>query len=250
VEHEPRDAWALHAVAHVHETRGQAEAGIAWIEGARPAWTGCNNFAFHLAWHLALFHLERGRHGTVLELYDREVRPGPDEDFRDYANAASLLERLRQEGIDVGDRWRELAEVAARRRRETTLVFAVLHRLLALVAVGDFAAAHETVAALEAEAASGRGDQSRVAALVGIPLARAILANAERAGSPMGIGAALDGLDRLGGSRAQCDVFLRLLAERAAAAGDGAGLDAVLALRRRLRRDDRFAVLMRTRGER
>ncbi|MCB4825175.1 hypothetical protein [Roseicella aerolata] len=247
---ESRDAWALHAVAHVHEMRGQAEAGIAWIEGARPAWAGCNNFAFHLAWHLALFHLERGRQEAALDLYDREVRPGPGEDFRDYANAASLLERLRQEGIDVGDRWRELAEVAARRRRETTLVFAVLHRLLALAAVGDLPAARETVAALEAEAASGCGDQSQVAALVGIPLARAILASGKGAGSPTGIGTALDGLNRLGGSRAQRDVFLRLLAERAAAVGDGASLDAVLALRRRLRRDDRFAALMRTRGGR
>jgi tetratricopeptide (TPR) repeat protein len=251
VELEPRDAWALHAVAHVHETRGQAEAGIAWIEGARPAWVGCNNFAFHLAWHLALFHLERGRHEAVLDLYDREVRPGPGEDFRDYANAASLLERLRQEGIDVGDRWRELAEVAARRRHETTLVFAALHRLLALTVAGDLTAARETVAALEAEAAAGRGDQSRVAALVGIPLARAILASAEGgAGDPMEVGAVLDGLDRLGGSRAQRDVFLRFLAERAATAGDGAGLNVVLAWRRRLRRDDRFAAVIRTRGGR
>lgn len=114
----------------------------------------------------------------MLELYDREIHPDPSEDFRDYANAASLLERLRQEGVDVGDRWRELAAIAARRRHETTLVFATLYRLLALVAVREAIGAGEVLAAIEAEARLGRSDQAQVAALVGAPLVRAIPAGA------------------------------------------------------------------------
>jgi YHS domain-containing protein len=47
-------------------------------------------------------------------------------------------------------------------------------------------------------------------------------------------------LPRLGGSHAQRDVFLRSLAELAARRRDHAGLDAILGLRRRLKREDRF----------
>ena len=62
VEIEPADAWGLHAVGHVYEMQGRTGQGIAWLEAARPAWSRCNNFTFHIAWHLALFQLERGEH--------------------------------------------------------------------------------------------------------------------------------------------------------------------------------------------
>jgi len=70
VELEPDDAWGLHAVSHVHEMQGRTREGIAWLEASRPVWTGCNNFSFHMAWHLALFHIEAGDHDRVLAIYD------------------------------------------------------------------------------------------------------------------------------------------------------------------------------------
>ena len=36
VHHQPDDAWALHAVAHVHEVAGHIQSGVAWLEAARP----------------------------------------------------------------------------------------------------------------------------------------------------------------------------------------------------------------------
>src|SRR5215207_6079809 len=51
-----------------------------------------------MAWHLALFHLETGDHDRVLAIYDTQVRPHPTDDFRDVANAVSLLWRFEQEG--------------------------------------------------------------------------------------------------------------------------------------------------------
>ena len=197
--HTPHNPWAIHAVAHVFEMRTRPREGIAWLEGCRGGWAGANNFAFHVAWHLALFHLELGEHDRVLELYDREVRPAPSEDNRDMANATALLWRLRQFGVDVGGRWSELAEIARRRRGETALVFAALHRIFALLAVGDFSAVDDV---LEALAAGGRGEQAAVARAVGLPLARAMAGH--------GIGG-LAGLECLGGSMAQRDVFVRTL---------------------------------------
>jgi hypothetical protein len=246
VRHEPADAWGLHAVAHVHEMEGRVEQGIDWLEGARAVWRRCNNFSFHMAWHLALFHLERGRVGRVLELYDREVRPQPTDDFRDVANAVSLLWRLEQEGVAVGERWEELAGIARRRRHETTLVFATLHYLMALVAAGDMAAARELAASLGSRALAGDGDQAAVAA-VGIDLADAILGLVHRGPARAALGRLAAATPQLGGSHAQRDLFLRTLALLAAEQGDRSVCERVLAQRRRARRRDRFAGLVQAR---
>jgi len=235
---EPADAWGLHAVAHVMESDGRVADGLSWIERARPTWSGCNNFAFHMAWHLALFHLERGDHDGVLALYDREVRPGPSEDFRDMANAVSLLWRLRQDGVPVGARWEELRRVAHARRRDATLTFAALHTLLALLAAGDRAGAADCLDALE-ERAAGDGEQAEVLRAVGLDLARALVSDEPLA--PVRLATLARRLPLIGGSHAQRDVFLRTLADRAARAPGRRGLDLVLAARRRTKRPDRFA---------
>jgi hypothetical protein len=246
VAHEPADSWGLHAVSHVHEMQGRTGEGIAWLEGARPVWTACNNFSFHMAWHLALFHLERGEHERVLDLYDAEVRPKPTDDFRDMANAVSLLWRLEQDGVAVGERWDELRRVALGRRLDTTLTFATLHSLMALVATGEIEAAGELVAAVEAKTAVG-GEQAAVMGSVGLELARTILALATDRTSRAGLDVLASRLPSIGGSHAQRDVFLRTLAGLAAERGDRGALDGVLSARRRLKRDDAFAGRMMAR---
>ncbi|RAI01566.1 tetratricopeptide repeat-containing protein [Acuticoccus sediminis] len=235
----PDDAWGLHSVAHVYEMRGRTADGIGWIEAARPVWTGCNNFAFHMAWHLALFHLEAGDDARVLHLYDTEVRPRPTDDFRDMANAVSLLWRLELEGVAVGDRWEALAEVARRRRRDTTLAFAALHNLIALVAAGDNASARELAAAM-AEKAREETDQGDTIRAVGLDLAGVIVSFGSVPREAAALVALAPRLQNLGGSHAQRDVFVRTLARAAADRGDRAALDRVLAARRRLKCDDRF----------
>jgi hypothetical protein len=245
--HEPRDAWGLHAVAHVHEMERRVEPGIALLEAARPVWSRCNNFSFHIAWHLALFHLEGGRHERVLELYDREVRPEPTDDFRDVANAVSLLWRLQQEGVAVGQRWAELAAIARRRRHETTLVFATLHYLMALVAAGDLTAARELAATLAAKAQAGEGDQAGVAAGIGLDLAHAILSLAQRGTARGALHRLAAATPQLGGSHAQRDLFVRTLALLAAEQGDPNGCARVMAWRGRLKRQDRFAAAVQER---
>ncbi len=233
---EPDDAWGLHAVSHVHEMRGETAAGIEWLEGSRGSWSRCNNFSFHMAWHLALLHLDRGEHERVLRLYDQEVRPTPTDDFRDMANAVSLLWRLERLGVDVGGRWAELAEIARRRRADTTLVFASLHSLIALVALGDRAAAAELVMALQVRA-QGSGDQARVAADLGLPLARAITGLGGERGSLDRLATALP---QIGGSNAQRDLFVLALAEAASRRGDAPALRAIRGARRRLKAEDRL----------
>ena len=163
------------------------------------------------------------------------------------ANAISLLWRLRQEGVEVGHRWDELREIARRRREDTTLMFASLHYLMALVATGEIAAAHELVAAIAARGVSGHGDQARVAAQVGLGLAKAILGIADRRAGRMALDQLARATPQLGGSHIQRDVFVRTLALLAADQGDGAAVARILAQRTLIGREDRFSARLQAR---
>jgi hypothetical protein len=140
-----------------------------------------------------------------------------------------------------------LREIALKRRRDMTLTFAALHYLLALVATNETAAAAELVAAIGAKAVSAEGDQATVMDVVGRDLAQVILGLATNGAGRLALDRLATRLPMIGGSHAQRDVFVRSLAMLAAERGDRAALDRVLAIRGRLKREDRFAALVRGR---
>lgn len=235
---QPDDSWGLHAVSHVFEMRNDTAEGINWLENSRKSWSRCNNFSFHMAWHLGLLHLERGDRDRVLEIYDDEIRPTQTDDFRDMANAVSLLWRLNQTGVHVGSRWQDLADIAFRRRHDTTLIFAALHNLAALVAIGERDGVSELVAEIETRA-MGTGDQAKVAAEVGVPMARVLAGLGAPADRQM-LDRMIVNLPRIGGSNAQRDFFVLALARAAGNGGDKAGLSRIRDVREHLKAEDRL----------
>jgi tetratricopeptide (TPR) repeat protein len=239
VEIDPDDAWGLHAVSHVYEMTGRIEQGIAWLGQSRATWSGCNNFAFHVAWHLALYHLEQGDHETVLWLYDHDVRPTQTDDFRDISNAVSLLWRLESHGVCVGDRWDDLADALLRRQGDATLAFAGLHTLAGLLAIGADAAAGAIVDALR-HRASGSDEQAIIARDVGLPVALFIV-NAAQASNRRRLLAIVNRLPELGGSNAQRDFFLLWMTRQMVASGDLDGARSLMHVRRHYRDDDRLS---------
>ncbi|CAM3060606.1 tetratricopeptide repeat protein [Paracoccus nototheniae] len=237
----PEDSWGRHAVSHVHEMRGDTAAGIHWLEKSRHHWSGCNNFSFHMAWHLGLLHLEQGAHDRVLAIYDHDIRPEQTDDFRDMANAVSLLWRLDRMGVDVGSRWHDLAGIAQRRQQDVTLVFAALHTICALVALRDDAGVAAALAAMTTRAAA-QDEQACVARRIGLPLAR-LMAGRAAGAERQGLDRLLAELPAIGGSNAQRDLFLLGLTEMAGQAGDAAAvarLRAARAARAALKTDDRL----------
>lgn len=107
---EPLDCWAHHAVAHVMEMQGRAAEGVAWMAEREPQWSGDDNFfKVHNWWHKALFHMDLGETDTALALYDERVRKERSGLALDMIDASALLWRLDMAGVDVGDRWTELA---------------------------------------------------------------------------------------------------------------------------------------------
>ncbi|MFN3482931.1 tetratricopeptide repeat protein [Rhabdaerophilum calidifontis] len=239
---EPRDAWGLHAVSHVHEMTGRHAEGIRWIEAGADSFRHCNNFGGHLFWHLALFKLESGAIAEVFDLYDRRIRAEESDDFRDIANGASLLTRLELDGHDVGARWEELADKAEARLADRSLVFADLHYLLALIGAGRNAAAL-TLARSIGRAEPRHAAQVPVVERTGRALAEGLVhfADGDMDRALERLLAARGERVLIGGSDAQRDVFEQVLVEAALRAGAGDIARALLTERLRTRRRNRFA---------
>lgn len=226
----PRDAWGRHAVAHCLEMTGRAEEGAAWLSATTDTWRHCTSFAFHISWHLALFLLDQGRTGEVLDLYDTEIRATRADDYRDLANGASMLARLEFEGVDVGDRWEELAELSARRVSDRRLVFADLHYATALLGAGATADAEALAGHMLADASRGTTHDGRVAAAAGVAAMEGLFAfHAGRyAEAARHLLRARPDLPRIGGSIAQRDLFEQMLVESLIRSGDLASAEAML----------------------
>ena len=107
----PDNAAAIHVIAHVFEMQGRAADGIRFLEQTRPTWSMNPGFAAHIAWHLALFHVDRGSASDALEIHDAMLRPTRSSAVATLVDASALLWRLELRGTDVGRRFRAVARV-------------------------------------------------------------------------------------------------------------------------------------------
>ena len=214
------DAWGLHAVTHVYDMTHRTHDGIALIDNNMAAWDHCNNFRFHVWWHKALLHLDQGDVAQVLSLYDDHIRSDKTDDYRDFSNASSLLTRLELEGVDVGARWDELADLAEKRSDDGCLVFADLHYMLAL-AGDDREDAAARMLARVAKDAQGHDEMALIMDNPGVAAAEGLAAfgAANYATAFEKLRMARPRLQLMGGSHAQRDVFERVTIEAGLRAG-------------------------------
>src|SRR6185295_11620715 len=138
VEASGDDCWAVHAVAHVMEMQGRIGEGMAWLEQTRPVWaTEDNGFAFHNAWHLALFHMDRAEYDQALAIFDQRFA-GPLEMALPRIDATALLWRLKVEGVEVGQRFAAVADAWERTLADEKGFYAFndFHAAMAFAAAG------------------------------------------------------------------------------------------------------------------
>lgn len=176
VEINPADVWAIHAVAHVLEMQGRHREGTDWLKTSEKTWSQCNNFANHMWWHGALLLMDLERYHAVLDGYDSRIRAEQTDDFMDIANAASLLWRLEEAGMDVGGRWTELADKAEAHSGDLKMPFADVHYMLALAADGRDEAAEGMIGAMSAHAEASQGMAATIYGEIAAPICAAILA--------------------------------------------------------------------------
>lgn len=236
----PDDAWGLHAVAHVFDMTGRARAGLDWLSGREASWAHCNNFRFHVWWHRALMHLDLGEYDIALALYDADIRAEKTDDYRDISNAASLLSRLELEGVDVGDRWEELAELAETRATDGCLAFADLHYMLALCGGERDQAAAGFIARMQnARNTTTTNEAQGIIANPGLQVAKGLhaFASGEYSSAWLHLNAGRADLQSIGGSHAQRDIFERITIEAALRGGYLQAAENLLRDRTRRRND-------------
>jgi tetratricopeptide (TPR) repeat protein len=233
LEIEPSDPWAHHALAHVMLTQARVDEGIAFLEGVSPHWAELNSFMrSHNWWHLALFYISRGRAADALESYDRNIWGIAKDYSQDQVGAASLLARLELAGIDVGDRWGDVADHVARRGADTVNPFLTLQYLLALARTGR-PEADALMDAIRARAATPAHDRAAWAE-VALPAAEGILAHhrGDHALAVAKLAQSLPRLAEIGGSHAQRDLFEQLHLDALIRAGRASAAQQVLEMRR------------------
>ncbi len=223
LEHQPRDPWAIHAIAHCYEMQGRAEQGIRLYAEREADWSVNNLFAVHNHWHVALFHIDRGEPGRALALYDERVRAGRPEIVLELIDASALGFRLELLGVDLGERWQELADAWRRVEEEGHYAFNDLHALIAYAGAGRRADVDRVISGL-ARSAEESGTNAELAREVGLPACRAFAAFAD--GNYRSVIDELFELRlvaaRFGGSNAQRDLLDWTLAEAAFRAGETA----------------------------
>ncbi len=217
VEANPDDLWAIHAVAHVLEMQGRVREGMDWLDYPADAWEDRNPFRGHLWWHRTMYSVETGDYGSALALFDRSVTPEAWDFYLDVQNGASMLLRLDLLGVDVGGRWKPMADAMEAHVDDHVLAFTDTHTMMALAADRRFDAAEKLLASLRAFAGTPDNFAAATMESVAIPICQALLDFARDDHD-----AVVDGLlplrydlACLGGSHAQRDIFAQVLIESA-----------------------------------
>ena len=228
IRRDPTDLWSAHAVAHVMEMQGRRGEGIAWVEALQTNWDGKNNLKHHLWWHQAMYHMERRDFSRVLSLYDTGYRnlespltqAQPDL-YIDAQNAASMLFRLGRHGVDLGDRWVELADKAEERIGDCVSAFTLPHWMMALAATGREAAAGRMVQGMRDFSRTENNINGKLVGAIALPVTEAVLAHGQGryARAVAAMRPVLGEMYRLGGSHAQQDVLEQVFMDSAVKAG-------------------------------
>jgi tetratricopeptide (TPR) repeat protein len=218
LDHNPRDVWSVHALAHVFEMEGSHRDGVDFLSASAPDWSA-SYFAIHNWWHRCLYHLELGEIDEAIRLYDSPIRAGRSTEWLDVVDASALLWRLWLFGVDVADRAAQLAADIDDLVGEPVYIFNDWHAVMAFGLAGDRARVERVILAdRHLTAPTNR----RAAERAGLDLLEAFAAFAD--GRP---GPAIDLLidirpraSAVGGSHAQRDVIDLTLIAAAARAGD------------------------------
>jgi hypothetical protein len=138
--------------------------------------------------------------------------------YVDIQNDTALLQRLELRGIDVGDRWQSIADLAKARAGNHCSPFTSAHCALALAAAGRYDEADDLIRQIREFIALDNGPLAGRYALAVLPASEAAVAH--RKGEYQRVInlmlPARRNLWQMGGSHAQRDLFFQLLVDAAA----------------------------------
>ncbi|MGH0161423.1 UNVERIFIED_CONTAM: hypothetical protein FKN15_076552 [Acipenser sinensis] len=138
----PGDAWSVHSIAHVHEMRAEVERGLKFMEQTE------NNWKISQSLHSS---------GAMLD-------------------ACSMLYRLQMEGVNVGDRWKEVVKVTKPHAEDHVLVFNDLHFLMSSLGAKEEETTRRVMVSLQEHVkAPGENYQHALGQDLGLPMCEALV---------------------------------------------------------------------------
>ncbi len=232
-----KEPWAHHAMAHVNEARNRVDDGIRFMMDVSDTWTGLTSFmTTHNWWHVCLFLIDLNRADEALDYFDSVVWATNQDCVQDQINAISLLYRLERTGVDVGERWQDIAEKILKNTKSQVSVFLDFQFLYALARADH----RETIPMMERmiERAETASEDERAAWLdVAVPAAPGIVALARRDHKTAvhQIGLARPFLQCIGGSHAQRELVSLFFIDALRGAGEWSRVQQILSIRHRAR---------------
>jgi tetratricopeptide (TPR) repeat protein len=232
----PRNANAVHGIAHVFYEEGDPDGGVKFVHDWLPSYDRAASLHCHLTWHTALFELVRGDVARARAAFEEGIRAcvaplAPPTNV--LTDGVSLLWRLMLDEEPVSpSEWTEIAAFAEERFPNTTAHFHELHCLMAWAAAGDRAAYERRLAELRDRVAKGLLNPGAVVPALADgfgAFVRGDYPTAARAIEPF-----VDDITRCGGSHAQQDVWEETLVAAWIRSGDAE--KARRALEKRLKR--------------
>jgi tetratricopeptide (TPR) repeat protein len=200
----PANANASHNLAHISFETLDTDGGAAFLEQWLATYDRRASFHCHLAWHLAMFELHRGRYARALEIFERDILGAVNPRLA-MIDGAALLWRFRLDDYPhAPEHWRSLADLAARVSRPG-FVFGEIHAALAYAACGDGSALGTLTEGLRRLDAAGHPFAGPVA----LPLVEGIAAfvAGDHSAALRHLEPVTGDVHRIGGSHAQWELF-------------------------------------------
>jgi len=170
----PDNPYAVHAVSHVMEMRGRQKGGIRFMNENVDRW-GTSNFANHLWWHTALFHLDIEDVSGVFKIYDGHLNSeGKTGDKYEELDAVALLWRMKLVGQDVNLRWEHLADKWEPSAGDTLYAFNDVHAMMAYVSANRKDAQKVLLSANERYIENASDANAAMSREIGMPFCMAI----------------------------------------------------------------------------
>uniref|UniRef100_A0A8C6Y1L6 Tetratricopeptide repeat protein 38 n=1 Tax=Naja naja TaxID=35670 RepID=A0A8C6Y1L6_NAJNA len=146
-----RDAWSVHALAHVNEMKADLNSGLAFMKQTENNWKDSDMLACHNYWHWALHFIEKGDYEAALTIYDTHIAPSLQQSgtMLDVVDNCSMLYRLELEGVNVDNRWKAINQVTKKHVRDHTLLFNDAHILMASLGAQDEETSNELLTTLQ-----------------------------------------------------------------------------------------------------
>ena len=207
----PDNANAAHGRAHGYYEQGAVQEGEAFIEAWLPGYDRGAILHAHLAWHQALFALQRGDVDRARAIYLDSIRPAVSQTLPMFTmiDCASFLLRASIAGCDVdAELWEEVLRLVEERFSKPGIPFVNTHLAMAYAGVED----HEASRCLEQGVATllDEGKQPSGSVVAELCTGIAAYGSGRYRDAAEVLRRAIPELARLGGSNAQRDVYIDL----------------------------------------